>query len=170
MPEIVEKAIKLLPIAKPMRWGKHQAQFARPVHSIIMMYGKKVIPSNFFGKKADKKTQGHRFHQEKVLMIESANTYEAQLEKQGFVIPDFEKRQQLILTGLLACAKEHKATVIIEKPLLNEVTALVEWPVVLLGQFPKRFLELPREVLISTMQNHQKCFPLTNHQKIIASV
>lgn len=164
MPEIVITAIKSLPIKKPMRWSHHKVEFARPIHSVVMMYGRKVIPAEVLGQMAATTTKGHRFHQKKTLKIKSPKHYERTLKKCGFVIPNFVERRELILEQAFALAKKYQGSVLIEQPLLDEVTAIVEWPTALIGKFPSKYLKLPREVLISTMQDHQKCFPVVDER------
>ena len=164
LPDIVKKAIKSMPISKPMRWSKSEVEFSRPVHSVIMMYGKQVIPCDIFGKQTAKQTRGHRFHRERILTIRSPEKYEHILKKRGFVIPGFVERRAKILEQISTLAIKHGGSVIYDEALLDEVTAIVEWPVALLGRFPKEFLEVPREALISSMQDHQKCFPLVDEK------
>ncbi len=162
LPDIVKQAIKSMPIIKPMRWSKHAHEFSRPVHSLILMYGKQVIPCDIFGKQAAKQTRGHRFHRERILTIRSPEKYEQVLKKHGYVIPRFAERRAKILEQINALAVKHGGEVIYDEALLDEVTGIVEWPVALLGRFSKEFLEVPREALISSMQDHQKCFPLAD--------
>ncbi len=162
LPDIVKQAIKSMPIVKPMRWSKDNHEFSRPVHSIILMYGKQVIVCDVFGKQASKQTRGHRFHSERVLTISSPDKYEHVLKKQGFVIPSFVERRAKILDQISTIVAKHNGVPIYDEALLDEVTAIVEWPVALLGKFPKEFLKVPKEALISSMQDHQKCFPLAD--------
>lgn len=164
LPDIVKQALKSMPIVKPMRWSKHTHEFSRPVHSVIMMYGKQVIPCDILGKQAAKQTRGHRFHRERTLTIRSPEKYEHILKKRGFVIPSFAERRTKILEQINAIAAKHNGEVIYDEALLDEVTAIVEWPVALLGKFPNDFLKVPREALISAMQDHQRCFPLADHK------
>ncbi len=162
LPNIIKQALDKLPIKKPMRWNNHNETFVRPVHGIIMLYGKKIIPAELFNLKTNNKTQGHRFHCQKTLTIKSPDEYANTLKESGFVMADFDERKETIRKQIETIAKEIKSTVIIEEDLLNEVTALVEWPVALLAEYPEHFLKLPNEVIILSLKKHQKCFPVTN--------
>lgn len=160
--EIVQTALKQLPIAKPMRWGKHPIEFVRPVHWVIMMYGKEVIPATILGKQTSAETRGHRFHRNKPFSITQARDYAQLLMSHGMVLVDFNKRREKI-RQLIEKAAHPMGQVIIDEDLLDEVTAMVEWPVALRGQFKKEFLDLPAEVLITSMKVHQRCFPLKDN-------
>jgi glycyl-tRNA synthetase beta chain len=159
MPALFEEALSQLPIAKPMRWGAGDDSFVRPVHWLLMMYGGRVIPCQLFGVNADKFSHGHRFHAPQAIEIQSPETYEAQLH-QAFVVVDFAKRQHMIHEQIHALAKKHHANAVMPQSLLDEVTSIVEWPVALCANFDLRFLEVPAEALIASMQSHQKSFAL----------
>lgn len=160
LPALLDTVLQNLPIPKYMRWGTGEAQFVRPVHWVILLFGDQVIPATILGVVADRKTYGHRFHHPDPLFIGSPNDYQTLLETEGKVIPDFDKRRRLIQAQLKDRAAEIGGRVIINNDLLNEVTALVEWPVALTGNFDPGFLEVPAEALISTLQGNQKCFPV----------
>ena len=155
----VEEALKVLPIPKLMRWGNGEAQFARPVHGLVMMHGKHVIPGKIWGLESRNYTVGHRFLSSGKIEIPAADQYEAVLEKKGSVIVSFAKRKELIRAELEK--KSASAKIIWDEALLDEVTALVEYPVVYSGSFSPEFLELPQECLILSMQQHQRYFPIT---------
>ncbi len=155
----VEEALKVLPIPKLMRWGNGEAQFARPVHGLVMMHGKHVIPGKIWGLESRNYTVGHRFLSSGKIEIPAADQYEAVLEKKGSVIVSFAKRKVLIRAELEK--KSASAKIIWDDALLDEVTALVEYPVVYSGSFSPEFLELPQECLILSMQQHQRYFPIT---------
>jgi glycyl-tRNA synthetase beta chain len=157
--DIVTQAIAALPIPKRMRWGARTAEFVRPVHSVVLLYGEDVVPGEILGLAAGRVTSGHRFHSPKPIAIKSARSYESRLGRAKVVV-DFAKRRGLIREGVSAAAAEGAAgsSALIEDALLDEVTALVEWPVPLAGRFEARFLELPREVVIATVQDHQRYF------------
>jgi len=159
LPAFVKEALDALPIPKRMRWGAGEAQFVRPVHWLVMLLGKDVIPATVLDAPAGNTTLGHRFHSVKALRINSAASYERTLER-GKVIADFGARRERIRFGVAALASQHGGKAIITDALLDEVTALVEWPVPLAGQFEDRFLALPRELLISVLQDHQRYFPV----------
>lgn len=159
---IVDEAIRTLPIPKMMRWGDSEHQFVRPVHGLVMMHGAQVVHGEVLGIESGNRTLGHRFMGERELLIDHANHYEAILEEYGAVMPSFVKRRAEIEMRLLIAAgdavpEEYEA-------LLDEVTGLVEWPVVYAGQFDAAFLAVPQECLILSMKQHQKYFPLLDRQ------
>lgn len=162
IPQIFDHALKQLPIPKRMRWGDLDVEFVRPVHWLVMLHGDKVIPAEILAVKAGRKTRGHRFHAPRWLTITSAKTYEKTL-KQGYVIADYAARLKKIKDGAEKLAAKHQGRVIIDNNLLDEVTSLVEWPEPILANFDKEFLDVPAEALVSTMQEHQKYFPVTNN-------
>ena len=159
--EFIVKAIKQLPIAKPMRWGSGREEFIRPVHTLIAMYGDKVLPASVLGLSSSNQSQGHRFHHRGLVEVSSADAYEAELEAAN-VIVNYDRRQQMIVAQMAAIASENSAKTIEDPDLLDEVTSLVEWPVALVGTFEERFLDVPPEALIYTMKDDQKYFPLLN--------
>lgn len=174
LPDIVEQAALALPIPKRMRWGAGQAEFVRPVHRVILLYGDQVIPATILGCETGRVTVGHRFLAPEKLHIEKPSDYASTLEKQGFVLADFAKRRALIREQAIACVQKSlgaDAEVFISSDaLLDEVTGLVEWPVALCGQFAKEFLTVPSEVLISAMQDHQRYFPVVDKNgKLLAN-
>jgi glycyl-tRNA synthetase beta chain len=154
---ILTQAIAALPIAKRMRWGAHSAEFVRPVHAVVLLHGATVVPVEILGLPSGRITFGHRFHSPKPISLKSAGSYESRLRKAS-VVADFAKRRELIRTGVAAAAAEIGGTALMEEALLDEVTALVEWPVAVVGRFEQRFLSLPREVVIATVQDHQRYF------------
>lgn len=171
LPAIVTQALQALPIAKRMRWNNGDTEFVRPVHSVIMLYGNTIIEAEILGHHAGRVTHGHRFLSDKEISITQASDYEAQLEK-NYVMADFGKRYQKIESLVHDCIKEtlgkecgidlYRAA-----ELFDEVTSLVEWPVALCGSFDKNFLKVPREVLISAMQDHQRYFPVTDGKSLL---
>jgi glycyl-tRNA synthetase beta chain len=165
LPGIVRAALEALPIPRRMRWGSSDAEFVRPVHWLIMLYGKDVIPTTLLDTAAGNMTRGHRFHAPKPIRITSPASYERALRERGYVLPDFAVRRELIRERVNATATELGGRALIGEALLDEVTALVEWPVPLAGRFEERFLQLPREVLISTLQEHQRYFPVEDEQR-----
>ncbi|MDP9010669.1 MAG: glycine--tRNA ligase subunit beta [Pseudomonadota bacterium] len=159
--DILTRAIAALPIAKRMRWGARSAEFVRPVHSVVLLYGDEVVPVEVLGLAAGRVTSGHRFHSPKPITLKTAKGYESKLRRAKVVV-DFAKRRELIREGVTATAAACGAgsSALIDEALLDEVTALVEWPVPLAGQFEQRFLSLPRDVVIATVQDHQRYFPV----------
>jgi len=163
LPELVAKIISKLPLPKPMRWGAHTASFIRPVQWVVMLFGEELINAEILGVKTTRNTMGHRFHHDKHINITKPADYEHLLISYGFVIPDFEKRMEIIRKKLESLNNENQK-VLIDKNLLKEVTGLVEWPVVLVGHFDQTFLSVPKEALMSTMQKNQKCFPVLDQK------
>ncbi len=154
---IVNQAVAALPIAKRMRWGNHPAEFVRPVHSVVLLYGEAVVGAEVLGLAAGRVTHGHRFHAPKPIVLKSARGYAARLRR-AKVIAEFAARRELIREGVNSAAAAVGGTALIDAALLDEVTALVEWPVPIAGRFEQRFLSLPREVVIATVQDHQRYF------------
>lgn len=171
LPEIVEQAALALPVPKRMRWGNGDTSFARPIHSVIMLYGNTVIECNILGYAASRVTRGHRFLAPNWITIMEAAQYEFLLRDKAFVIADFESRRREILNAIRTEIELNfrcNESALIDPELLNEVTGLVEWPVALIGNFDKDFLALPPEVLISSMQDHQRYFPIMdNNQQLL---
>jgi len=155
---LVEAALKKLPVAKLMRWGAGEAQFVRPVHGLILLHGERHLPGQALGIASGTTTRGHRFLSSGEIKITHADHYEATLEEQGRVIPDFDKRRTMIRAQLDAAAGTRNW--LQDEALLDEVTALVELPAVYEAGFDAEFLVVPQECLILTMKANQKYFPL----------
>ena len=160
--QIVGDALKKLPIPKLMRWGDSDVQFVRPVHGLILLHGADVVPGEVLGLRSGNTTLGHRFLADGPLTIASAEEYEGKLETAGKAVVSFARRREMIASQLQAKADELGAQVKLIDALLDEVTALVEWPVVYVSEFEAEYLEVPQECLILTMQANQKYFPLFN--------
>src|SRR5712692_3029769 len=158
--EIIDEALKKLPIPKTMRWGDGDARFARPVHGLVMLHGNRVVPGRVLGLDSGNLTQGHRFLGKSPVLLRHADEYETRLSKDGWVIADFAARREAIERQLQAEASRQKAGLGGYQDLLDEVTALVEYPQVYVGNFDASFLEVPQECLILTMRQNQKYFPL----------
>ncbi len=161
VPAMLLNALNKLPIAKRMRWESHEFEFVRPVRWIVLLYGNDVIDTEIMGVKSGRTTRGHRFHTEGVLTVAEPIQYETLLESEGKVVPNFAKRKASIVEQVAKATAQY-GQAIMEPSLLDEVSALVEWPVVLVGQFEERFLDVPQEALISTMQDNQKYFPIVD--------
>jgi len=159
---IVNTSLDKLPIPKRMRWGNLDAQFVRPIHWAILLLGKTVIKANLLSVESGNTTYGHRFHAPQAIKIPRPSEYEVLLESKGKVVADFTRRQQTVCAQAEAAALTLKGQAVIEPGLLEEVTAMVEWPVAVTGNFDKRFLDIPQEVLISTMSSNQKYFHVLN--------
>jgi len=162
LPEILQQAIHALPIPKRMRWGTSEEAFLRPVHWMVLLLGAQVVPMTLFGIQTGQHSRGHRFHAPDSIQISSAAAYADTLETQGKVIADLARRREMIREQITALGTTLGGTTSIDAALLDEVTALVEWPVALAGKFEPRFLEVPQEALIASMQDHQKFFPVLN--------
>ena len=158
--DIINQAVKKLPIPKVMRWGSSTHTFVRPVHGLVILHGANVVPANVLGLQSGNTTVGHRFLSDGLITIQNADSYAEQMREQGKVIASFATRKAAIQTALDQHAGRLNATTAADEALLDEVTALVEWPVVLEAGFEAHFLEVPQECLILTMQQNQKYFPL----------
>jgi glycyl-tRNA synthetase beta chain len=168
IPDLLTETLNSLPMGKRMRWGTRTDSFVRPIHWIVLLLNHKVIQAEIFGVKSSNLTFGHRFHHPEALSISDPNDYESVLLNKGFVIANFEKRREKIFSEINKITEEKKCHAIVEDALLDEVAGLVEWPVVLFGSFDKAFLDIPREALITSMQTHQRCFPIEDqHQKLL---
>ncbi len=162
--EIIIQSLSNLPIAKRMRWGSGDIEFARPVHWSVLVFGGAVVETEILGLKTGKYTHGHRFHAPQGIEIRSAEIYEETLYCQGKVIVDIEKRKQIIRQAAVEKANDLGGIAWVEEDLLEEIAAINEWPVPVVGEFNQRFLQLPVEVLITTMQSNQKYFPVKNSE------
>lgn len=161
LPAIFQTALDDLPIAKRMRSGASRNEFVRPVQWAVLMQDSAVIEATIQGHQTGTQTRGHRFHSPDFYNIDHANDYEPLLDGLK-VVADFDKRQMLIKNQVKALADEINADAIVPQGLLDEVTALVDFPIALRADFEARFLQVPQEALISTMQADQKYFCLTD--------
>ena len=159
LPGLVTAALGQLPIPKRMRWGDSDVAFVRPVHWVCIRFGGAAVAGEVLGVTIGSATRGHRFHAPGTLAIASADAYEAAL-RGAYVEPDFAIRRAAIREQVAAIARSVDGEASIPEDLLDEVTALCEWPVALLGHFDEAFLDVPAEALIETMQHHQKYFPV----------
>ena len=161
--EIISQALSSLPIPKRMKWGISKEEFVRPVQWGVLLFNGKTLHETVLGITTSNISQGHRFHGCGDIVIRSPESYEQQLHE-GFVLASFEKRRSLIEHGVKSLAKASDGIAVIDQSLLDEVTALNEWPVPLMGYFDKAFLTVPSEALISSMKEHQKYFHLVDDQ------
>jgi len=159
LPGIVDSALAALPIPKRMRWGAGKTEFVRPTQWLVMLQGEQLIPCRILSQQAGHHSYGHRFHHPQQVEIGTPASYADDLRK-AHVIADFAERRELIRQRVAELAAEQQGTAIVPDDLLDEVTALVEWPVPLVCSFEERFLDVPQEALISTMQDNQKYFCL----------
>jgi glycyl-tRNA synthetase beta chain len=162
--DIIEQSLNNLPIPKRMRWGDLPGEFVRPVHWLLVLFGDDVVPMEMLGVTSGQVTYGHRFHHPEAIHISEAATYAPTMEAEGHVIVDFAARKQIIEQQIKTLANDLGGRAVINPDLLDEVTALVEWPVALAGNFDERFLQLPSEALISSMEGHQKYFAVRGEQ------
>lgn len=163
LPELIDRSIAKLPLTKPMRWGSGDIQFVRPVHWVVLLFGDQVVPCEILGVKTGRNSYGHRFHHPEAITIGSPREYKSALDK-GFVIANFATRREMIVKQIEALALEHQCEAVMPEWLINEVTAIVEWPQALWAHFEAAYLEVPAEALIAAMQVHQKCFALRDKQ------
>lgn len=164
LPDILAQSLQALPIPKRMRWNDLSVEFIRPVHWLVLLFGDEAIPAELLGVQADRETRGHRFHHPAPLYLAEPAAYGPLLETEGKVLADFSVRREAIYAQVVEAAKKVGGEALVEDALLDEVTGLVEWPVALAGRFEPDFLQLPEEVLIATMQDHQKYFPVRDDQ------
>ena len=160
LPSMVQAALDALPIPKRMRWGASEAQFVRPVHWVVLRLGAAVLPARILDTDSGGRSRGHRFHAPGWLDIDAPARYADILREQGHVIASFAERRDMIRHQVTTSAAAQGGTAVLDESLLDEVTALVEWPVAVVGRFDERFLTLPREVLLSTLQEHQRYFAI----------
>lgn len=158
LPGIIQAALDALPIPKRMRWGASAAEFVRPVHWVLMRFGDETLSVRLLDTVAGATTRGHRFHAPNELHLAAPADYAETLKTKGFVLASFAERRERIRAQVLETATAGGGHAVMDDDLLDEVTALVEWPVAVEGRFDERFLKLPREVLISTLQEHQRYF------------
>ena len=160
LPEIASGALKRLPIARAMRWGSGPQEFIRPVHWIVMLHGKRVVPATILGRRSGRRTAGHRFLGQARVSLESAEQYAGALRRQGKVIASFEQRRDSIVRQANLQADQLGGALVQSPGLIDEITGLVEWPVALTGAFEERYLELPQAVIIASLQEHLRFFPV----------
>ena len=159
LPLLITHTLEQLPIPKRMRWGSGDEEFVRPLHWVCVLCGHDTVPGQVLGVEIGNRSRGHRFHHPDSVIIEWPETYVATL-RSAYVEPSFERRRERITAQVNELAASIQGHASMPEALLNEVAALCEWPVALLGRFDQRFLEIPPEVLIETMQKNQKYFPV----------
>jgi glycyl-tRNA synthetase beta chain len=162
MPEVIERVLASLPIPRRMRWGAGDAEFVRPVHWVVLLHGKDVVDATIMGIRTGRESRGHRYHSSGPIEIDKPGKYLEALEKQGYVIADFERRRDLVRDGATEAAERVGGNIVDGESLYDEVAALVEWPVPIVGAFDDEYLDLPREVVVSTLTGHQRYFPVAD--------
>jgi glycyl-tRNA synthetase beta chain len=163
--DLAAKSLAKLPIAKPMRWGNKTTQFIRPVKTLTMLMDSELIEGEILGVSSSRTIRGHRFMGEQEFTIDNAQQYPTLLEERGKVMADYEARKALILADAQQAATAVGGIADLEDDLLEEVTSLVEWPVVLTAKFEEEFLKVPSEALVYTMKGDQKYFPVYDENK-----
>ena len=167
LPDIVNEAVKAIPIPKPMRWGSRDTQFVRPAHWLVALYGNAVVPMTVLGLKAGRASCGHRFHAPEAVDIGHPENYVDTLRAKQVLVDPAERRQRIADQIVRAAASVGKQADVPED-LLTEVNCLVEWPAAILCQFEPAFLRVPHEALVSTMQANQKFFPLRETDGVLS--
>ncbi|MHA6611697.1 glycine--tRNA ligase subunit beta [Photobacterium damselae] len=160
LPELAANALAKLPIPKPMRWGDKETQFIRPVKTLTMLLGDELVEGTILGVDSARTIRGHRFMGESEFTIDNADQYSAILEERGKVMADYEARKAIIVADAQKAAQEVGGIADLDDELVEEITSLVEWPVVLTASFEEKFLAVPAEALVYTMKGDQKYFPV----------
>lgn len=158
IPTIVQQSLDKLPIPKRMRWGDLDAEFVRPVHWLVLLFGDEVIEAEMLAVQSGRETRGHRFHHPEKITINQPSEYAPMLQTEGYVVASFSDRREAVRGQVQEAATKLGGTAVIDEALLDEVTGMVEWPVAVAGSFEDRFLDVPAEALISAMKGHQKYF------------
>jgi len=159
LPEILREAIAAMPIPKPMRWGAHEYGFARPVHWLVLLHGKDVVPAELLGLNSDRMSRGHRFMHDKQVWLSQPGDYVESLQA-ACVIVDADARRERIVHEVNAAAAKAGGVARITDDNLEQVVNLVEWPAAVLCSFEREFLAVPQEALVETMEVNQKFFPV----------
>ncbi|HBR96285.1 MAG TPA: glycine--tRNA ligase subunit beta [Gammaproteobacteria bacterium] len=160
LPNMLEKIIAAMPMPKRMRWSDVEVDFLRPVHWVLVKHGADTLSGELMGLPFVGQTRGHRFHAPDALPISHATEYQETLLAQGKVIADFQQRRERVVAAVKADADVFGGRPVMDEDLIDEVTALVEWPVAVTGTFEAEYLDVPKEALIQTMQENQRYFPL----------
>ena len=163
LPEAIEKSIKDIPITRAMKWGSSDYSFVRPVHWLVIMLDKDIVPAKIMGLESNRITKGLRFI-DPIIELKHAKDYEQFMSDKAQILVGFAKRKELIRDQVLSVAQKNNAEVVIDESLLDEVCALVEYPRAFSGSFDKKFLDIPQEAIISAMKSHQKYFHLVDIQ------
>lgn len=165
--DFVKTALGALPIPKLMHWGSKKELFVRPVHTLTMLFGEELIPGSILGLESSRTIRGHRFMGESEFEISSADEYPEILETRGMVIADYEKRKKMIVDAITKQAQDLNGNADMDEDLIEEVTSLVEYPVLMTAKFEEKFLAVPAEALVHTMKGDQKYFPVYRDGKLL---
>ncbi|MEA3410441.1 MAG: glycine--tRNA ligase subunit beta [Pseudomonadota bacterium] len=164
IPDAVRKALDDLPIPKRMRWGSSDEEFVRPVHWVVLLFGEEIVDAEILGVRTDRFTRGHRFHHPAPIALVGAGDYVSTLRGTGRVEPDYNARETRIREQAESLAADLGGQALIDDDLLDEIAALVELPIALSGNFDARFLQVPHETLVTTMQGNQKYIPVVDRE------
>ena len=159
---IVQEALSNLPVPRRMRWADFDFEFVRPVHWVVLLFGSTVVDAEILGVSAGRTTRGHRFHNPEAIAIENPGSYAMTLYSTGHVVAEFNARADMITRQVVEAAATVKGKAMVDKALIEETAALVEWPSALVGGFDEEFLTLPDAVLVATMKDHQRYFPVVD--------
>jgi len=160
LPAMVQDVIARLPVPRRMRWSDLDVEFARPVHWLVLLYGNDLVATEALGVASGRMTRGHRFHKPEAIRLDSAAEYATALYGSGHVVADFDARREMIRSQVEDAAASLGGRAAMDADLLDEATALVEWPVAITGSFDRDFLRLPDAVLMAPMKGHQRYFPV----------
>jgi len=163
LPEIMNEAVKALPIPKPMRWGNRDIAFVRPAHWLLVLLGENIVDAEVLGLRSDRMSRGHRFHHGKPVWISAPEDY-VDAMRQAYVLVDPAERLARVREEIESAAARADGVARVAQSLLQEVSCLVEWPRAILCSFEPQFLRVPHEALISTMESNQKFFPVLNRE------
>ena len=164
VPESIESALASLPVPKKMRWGEGTAEFVRPVHWLVVLHGQQIIRCSIFGVRSSNTSHGHRFMCTTPVPLTSADSYSERLKNLGHVIVDYSARRSIIEKQIKRLGQRAGGIPVVDTALLEIVTGLVEKPYALLGSFEPAFLQIPAEILICAMRDHQKYFHLVDER------
>ena len=167
LPKIIESSIKNIPITRAMKWGNSDYSFVRPVHWLVVLLDKEIVPAKIMGLESGRVTKGLRFQKDLTIELSHANEYESIMSEFAQIVVDFKKRKEIIRKQVLSIAKENSAEVVIDESLLDEICAIVEYPRAFAGKFDEKFLSVPHEALISAMKSHQKYFHLVDSKGVL---
>lgn len=166
LPTVIAESIESLPYPKKMRWGDCSLHFIRPIHWITLVHGNNAIEADILALKSSQYSYGHRTHFPEKIKINHADNY-LNVLRDAKVIVDYQERKNIIIEASTQIAKKLQGTAVIDDTLLDQVVGLVEWPVPMAAKFDADFLKIPKEALISSMQNHQKCFPIVSNNHLL---
>lgn len=169
LPGIVQRSLDRLPIPRRMRWGAGEAEFVRPVHWVIMLLGTEVVPGPICGVEPGNETRGHRFMAPDAIALKKPGDYVKRLRIKGKVLANFNERRKEIAEQVAECAAKAGGDALLNAPLLDEITSLVEWPAAIEARFDEEFLSLPTEVLTATLVGHQRYVPVQDENGLSAA-